>query len=129
MTYLFYSDWVIDYLLGKPAAVQVLEALRPDGLAINVVTYGELYQGVEDGRDPIAAEAAFRRFLYGTAILPIDEATARRFFRIRRDLRALGTPLEDPDLLVAATALHHDLTLVTRNCRHFARIPGLKLYP
>ena len=65
---------MIDYLLGKPAAVQVLEALRPDGLAINVVTYGEVYQGVEDGRDPVAAEAAFRRFLYGVATLPIDEA-------------------------------------------------------
>lgn len=36
--------------------------------------------------------------------------------------------LVDPDLLIAATALHHDLTLVTRNRKHFERIPGLDLY-
>jgi len=35
----------------------------------------------------------------------------------------------DFDILIAATALHHDLTLVTRNRRHFERIPNLALYP
>lgn len=34
----------------------------------------------------------------------------------------------DPDILIAATALYHDLTLVTRNQAHFQRIPDLKLY-
>lgn len=129
MTYLVDSDWVIDRLIGKPVAVQFIDALRVDGLAISVVTYGEVYQGVDDGRDPVAAEATFRAFLVGIEVLPIDGATARRFFRVRRDLRAQGTPLDDPDLLVAATALRHDLTLVTRNRRHFDRIRGLKVHP
>jgi tRNA(fMet)-specific endonuclease VapC len=35
--------------------------------------------------------------------------------------------IPDFDILIAATAIHHDLTLVTRNQKHLARIPGLKL--
>ena len=36
--------------------------------------------------------------------------------------------LADFDLHIAATALHHDLTLLTFNLRHFDRVPNLKLY-
>ncbi len=37
--------------------------------------------------------------------------------------------IPDADLFIAATALHHDLTLVTRNLKHFERVPGIRLYP
>lgn len=53
---------------------------------------------------------------------------AERFAEIRRDLGAEGTVLDLADLLIAATALHYDFTLVTRNRRHFARLPGIRLY-
>lgn len=51
-----------------------------------------------------------------------------RFAGIRGDLRRRGQLIPDLDLLIAATALHHDLTLLTRNVRHFDRIPELRLY-
>lgn len=55
------------------------------------------------------------------------------FARIRGELRAKGQLIGDLDLLIAATALHHDLSLLIRNTRHsgalWARIPDLKLYP
>jgi predicted nucleic acid-binding protein len=40
-----------------------------------------------------------------------------------------GTRLADADLQIAATALHHDLELVTGNLRHFGRIAGLRIRP
>jgi tRNA(fMet)-specific endonuclease VapC len=40
-----------------------------------------------------------------------------------------GRLISDMDLLIAATAMHHNLTLVTRNHRHFERVPNLRLYP
>ncbi|MGY2892958.1 PIN domain-containing protein [Deinococcus sp. UYEF24] len=46
---------------------------------------------------------------------------------IHHQLRVTGTLIEDADLPIAATALRHDATLVTRNIKHFQRIPGLKL--
>jgi predicted nucleic acid-binding protein len=51
-----------------------------------------------------------------------------RFGRIRGQLRRDGNLVGDMDLLIASTAIAHDLTLVTRNRRHFERIPGLELY-
>jgi predicted nucleic acid-binding protein len=52
----------------------------------------------------------------------------RRFARIRGGLRATGRVIGDSDILIAATAIEHRLSLVTRNRRHYDRIPGLTLY-
>jgi predicted nucleic acid-binding protein len=41
----------------------------------------------------------------------------------------MGPPLADADLQIAATALLHDLELVTGNVKHFKRVPGLKISP
>ena len=58
-------------------------------------------------------------------VLPVDEPVARRFGDVSAALRAAGTPLPTPDLLIAATALHHNLTMVTANRRDFDPVPGL----
>lgn len=129
MIYLVDSDWVIDRLLARPDAVQLLDALLDQGLAISVITYGEVYDGIDGSRDPATAEAAFNRFLKGVTLIDLDAPTLRLFAAIRSQLRRIGRPIGDLDLLIAATAIHHDLTLVTRNQRHFGRVPGLRLYP
>lgn len=59
--------------------------------------------------------------------MPLDRAIMRRFAQVRGDLRSKGQLIGDPDLLIAATALHYDLTLLTHNVRHFGRIAGLKV--
>ncbi len=64
-------------------------------------------------------------FLSGVVILGIDEDICRRFGRLRGSLRSAGQLVGDFDLLVAASALRHDLTLLTNNRRHFERIEGL----
>lgn len=57
-------------------------------------------------------------------ILPFDRAAAETFGRIRAELERTGTSLAEPDLRIGAIALARDLTVVTGNTRHFARIPG-----
>lgn len=128
MTYLIASDWVIDYLKGRLDATALLKGLRPHGIAISAATFGEVYQGVFYGTDRKNDETVLRRFLVGVRILPIDRYVARRFAITRGFLHSSGLGIDDLDTLIAATALYHDLTLVTRNLRHFQRIPGLKLY-
>ena len=129
MTALVDSDRVADWLRGRPAAVQLLKSLEPDGLAISLVTYGEVYEGIYYGRDPAGSERVFRQFLRAVDVLPLTRPIMRRFARLRGDLRRRGQLIGDPDLLIAATALHHDLTLVTGNRAHFQRIPDLRLHP
>ena len=128
MTYQIDTDWLADYLASKPAAVSLLTMLEPQGLAISLVTYGEIYEGIYFGRNPAAAEREFKQFLRRAPVLPLNRTIMRDFARLRGDLRRRGQIIMDPDILIAATALHFDRVLVTRNLRHFNRIPGLKLY-
>ena len=95
----------------------------------SALVVGELLRGLELRRmkDPAAAAALeqwVQRILesYRERILPVDQAVAERWAR-------LGIPDRLPvfDGLIAATALVHDLTLVTRNVRDMART-GVRLF-
>jgi tRNA(fMet)-specific endonuclease VapC len=128
VSYLIDSDWLIDAFVGVPAAVNLLARLRDEGLAVSIISYGELFEGALGAPDPQRELARFRRFLDRLALLPLDDAVMERFARIRADLRHRGQLIPDLDLLIAATALEHNLTLATRNLRHFQRIPDLRIH-
>jgi predicted nucleic acid-binding protein len=127
VTYLVDTDRVVEHLKGRPDAIELITRLAPEGLAISVIKFGEIYEGIHYGRDPKRSMAGFRQFLVGVRVLNVTQPIARRFAIIRGDLRSRGMIIAQPDILIAATAIHHDLTLVTGNRRHFARIPGLAL--
>ena len=57
--------------------------------------------------------------------LHVDAAVATAAADLGATLRRAGLPLETTDVMIAATALVHRLTVVTRNVRHFERVPGL----
>jgi predicted nucleic acid-binding protein len=106
----------------------LIDRLADDGLVVNIIVVGEIYEGLV--KDPRAEEhgAAFQLFLSGVDVLSPDETVAHRWAEIRAGLRSRGQLLPDNDLWIAATALARGLTLVSRNVRHFQRIEGLKLY-
>ena len=60
-------------------------------------------------------------------VLPASPAVFDRYARLRATLEKQGMRLDSFDLLIAATALEHNLILVTGNIKHFSRIPDLKL--
>lgn len=128
MNYLIDTDTTIDYLSGRPTATHLLQSLAPQQLAISAVTYGEVYEGIHYGRNPAQALRVFRAFLRGITVLPVTRRIAHQFGIIRGDLRNRGLTIGDDDTFIAATAMHHNLTLVTRNLRHFQRVPGLVMY-
>ena len=61
-------------------------------------------------------------------MIGLDELIAERFAEIRSLLRRQGQLISDFDILLAATALARDLTVLTYNSRHFERIPDLRIY-
>jgi tRNA(fMet)-specific endonuclease VapC len=128
MSYLIDSMWVMDALKGTPAARDLFARLTNESLAISLMTYGEVYEGIYYGPSRRVSEYGFRRFLRGVSVLAPNRSIMRRFALIRGDLRNRGELIGDPDIIIAATALHHNLTLVTENVRHFQRIAGLSLY-
>ena len=129
MNYLIDTDWIIDYLKGRQSAIQLLQTHAADNLAISLMTYGEVYEGIYFGPNRRVNDAGFRHLLRGIIVLSFNRRIMQRFARIRGDLRNRGEIIGDPDILIAATALHHNLVLMTQNRRHFQRVPGLLLYP
>ncbi len=128
MAYLLDADWVINALAGRRDTVEVLRRLSPEGIAISWVTVGEVYEGAFAFSNPQERLISFRRFLSPFRILSLDEPIVERFAETRFFLRRRGETIPDFDVLLGATALQYDLTVLTYNVRHLARIPFLKLY-
>ena len=127
MSYLLDTDWAIHCLHRVERVVTRLAELRPEGVSISIVSLAELYQGVFYATDPVGNERALRDFLAPIPVVPLDDETCRIFARERGRLKALGTPIGDFDLLIGATALRHNFTLLSNNRRHFERIAGLNI--
>jgi predicted nucleic acid-binding protein len=105
------SDVLIDHLRGHRRLNLVDSAWR-----ISIVTRCELFAGRN------MDEPSLRQTLNHIDELLIDRTIAESAGRIRRT-----TQLDVPDALIAATALQHRIPLMTRNLRHFERVPGLTL--
>ena len=127
ISYLLDTDWIIDYLNGLPGAVRRLDELKEQGLAISVVSLAELYEGIYYSTDPEGNERDLDDFLRGVTIIGIDVDTCKLFGRTRGRLRSTGRIVGDFDLLIGTIALHHNLTLLSNNRRHFELIEGLRL--
>ncbi|MGD9895190.1 MAG: type II toxin-antitoxin system VapC family toxin [Dehalococcoidia bacterium] len=127
MRYLADATWAIDFLANQPAAVALHPTLVRDGLALSVITYTEIWEGVlYTRRDPKAAERGLREFLRAVTILPYSRRVARRVALLRGVMRQRGQRIEHRalDILIAGTALSYDLTVVTSDT-DFDDIPGL----
>lgn len=112
----------------SPRAQHLLARLSDDGLAVSIIAVAELSEGAFGTPDPQATLDGFRAFLSDFAILPVTDPIVEQFARLRATLRRQGQRIPDMDLLIAATAIAEDLVLITRNVRHFARLPDLQLY-
>lgn len=127
MSSLIDTDLIIDGLNNQPHVLAGLEKLAETGVAVSIISLGELYEGAYRDSDPEPRLASMRQFVAGYQVLGLSEDAMLVFARERERLRRQGQLIPDLDLLIAETAVAHDLALVTRNTRHFARITGLQL--
>ena len=128
MRYLEDTDFLIDASGGNTSAVRTLYQLSDQGVAVSIVSHGELFEGAYGFPDPLPVLANYRLFLATYQQLPLTDRIMEVFARIRADLRRQGRLIPDLDLLIGATAIHDDLALLTRNLRHFQRVPDLTLH-
>jgi predicted nucleic acid-binding protein len=124
--YLVDSDICSKALRGRHESLtNVLNTMRQDGLAISVVTYGEVTEGVLFSRNRAVDQQLWRDFLAGFDIIDVTMEIAEVWADVRGSLRKQGNIVPDNDLLIASTALRFGMTVVTGNERHFGRVPGL----
>jgi len=125
--FLLDTDTIIYSLKGKDSVVQNLAAHQRDPLKISVISLMELYYGAYKSEKTKANLAKVRRIEKAFDIISVDFSVAETFGMIKSDLEFQGTPLDDFDLVIAASALAHNLILVTNNEKHFRRVEGLEL--
>ncbi len=103
------------------------QKLLPGEAALSVITFGELLYGAEKSEQRVAALERLRELVHFLPALPLPEAAAERYGKIRADLESKGEMIGNNDLWIAAHALAAGLTLVTNNEREFRRVRGLRV--
>lgn len=103
-------------------AHQFLESHREARLCVTLTTAGEIAAGLgPDDRE------RWDDLLRGFRVLPMGPDVCWRYGRLFRYLKENGLLIGTNDLWIAATALVHELPLVTRNADHFRRVPELRV--
>lgn len=116
------SDVLIWHLRGYPQAAHRLDQLA--AFILSAVSYLELLQGMRNQAELAAVRKMLQR--RKASILPVTAAITQRAIVLMEEL-TLSHGLQLADALIAATALEHDLTLLTGNTRHFAAIAQFKI--
>lgn len=126
MSFLVDTDHVSAHLRSRrPATAKFMQ--YAGRLNVSAVTLAELKTWIYRASTPDKLREGFAQLVPDLVSLPVDDAVAEVFGQLGASFRDRGVTLPTPDLLIAATALVHDLTLVTGNTRHFAGIPDLRM--
>jgi tRNA(fMet)-specific endonuclease VapC len=96
------------------------------GFTISVITKYEIERGLK-ARSALKQQAVFEELCRRSVVVPVDNDVADRASSIYAHLVSRGELIGDADILIAATAIVHQIGLVTNNRRHFDRVPGLQV--
>jgi predicted nucleic acid-binding protein len=124
-TYLLDTSVIIDALNGKRKRAQLFKELLQQGhlLACCPINVTEVYAGLRAHE-----EMRTRQLLESLQYFPIDWPVARLAGLLKRDYAQKGVTLATTDVTVAAVAIHHQLTLITDNRKHYP-MKEVNLYP
>jgi tRNA(fMet)-specific endonuclease VapC len=126
--YLLDTNVCIRLLNGTSARLaERLRATPPSEVRLSSIVKAELFYGGRHSARVADNLRLLSRFFAAIPSVPFDDACAEEYGIIRSELSRSGRPIGPNDLLIAATARAHGLTLVTRNPREFSRIPSLEI--
>lgn len=123
--YLIDSDILIDFLNNRTEAIKLLIRLEESEMAISAITFAEILEGLVGDRKKYPS---VKKGLGKLSVLVVDTDIAEKFASVRARLRKAGQLIDNMDIFIAATAMFHNLVLVTNNMKHFERIKGLKIF-
>lgn len=127
MSYLIDTDILIYSINGVEAVNDMFAQKRHEPKSISVVTYGELFYGARKSTRAEKNLARIRRIAELFPIINVTPAIMETYGEYKAILSKSGKVIDDMDLLIAATAISHNLVLVTNNEKHFSRIEELEI--
>ena len=127
MRYLLDTYVISDFIKNEPGTQTRLKQTPPTAIGISIITVMELYYGlVLNLQRAQKVESTIAQFLAAITIIPFTQPEAQQAAQIRARLKIQGQPIGPYDILIAATALEHQLIMVTANQREFDRVFGLQ---
>jgi tRNA(fMet)-specific endonuclease VapC len=127
MPYLIDTDILVNSIRGNEKIAKRISEVGSVPKAISIVSYGELLYGAKKSLQREKNCSIVYRIAEIFPIVGITRATIEAFTELKVVLDERGERIEDFDLLIAATALSLNYTLVTNNTKHFQRIGGLQI--
>ena len=124
--YLLDTNVCVEFFKKNSRVGQRLEQLESGQLYISVITLAELKYGAQKSDRQQHHLNLIQSFLDEVEVLSID-TSIDTFASEKARLSKAGSLVDNFDLLIGATAIHHNLTLVTNNTQHFQRIQGIQL--
>ena len=126
MAYLIDTDIIIFALRKDKSVLIKFEENKNIPISISMITYAELIFGAKRSQNEQQNMIKVRHIRELYPIEDLNEGVMEVFADIKAKMFNNGIRIEDMDLLIAATAIYNDLTLVTNNTKHFENVPMLK---
>ncbi|MEA5528521.1 type II toxin-antitoxin system VapC family toxin [Dolichospermum sp. UHCC 0684] len=128
MAYLLDTCVVSDFVKGEQNTLNQLKSISPTDLFISSLTVMEIKYGLAiNPAKAIKIQPLIETFLISITVLNFTSQEAEKAAEIRSILKIAGSPIGSYDVLIAATALSHNLMIVTSNVREFQRVPNLQI--
>lgn len=124
--YLIDTNICIYFIKGKFDLDKKFKKVKNENCYISEISLAELMFGVENSQNKETNKIVLNNFLSGIKILPIFHSI-EFYAREKARLRKTGKTIDDFDLLIGATAVIHNMIMVTNNTSHFENIKGIKL--
>lgn len=128
--YLFDTDILSNLVKKKPSPylIERLRGIPQDKQYISSITIGEIVYGAfkSDQKEKYLIQVK-DKLIPLVQLIPFDKKEAFAYGEIRSILEKNGTPVNDTDLMIAATAVANNLVLITGNESHFSRIENIRV--
>ena len=124
INYLLDTDMCIFFINGKFGLKEKMQAVGKQRLFISEITIAELKFGAENSQKVESNRRTVDKFVKASQVIPIA-GSIDIYAKEKARLRKQGTPIDDFDLLIGATAISNKMTLLTRNKKHFKRMNNL----
>ncbi|MBU0628378.1 MAG: type II toxin-antitoxin system VapC family toxin [Nanoarchaeota archaeon] len=125
--YLLDTDIIIDFLNNDSSITKEIEKKANQPMFISSLTLCELYRGAFLSTNPEEEQKNIFNLIASTEFLSLDKEACRIFGKNNAYLSKIGKMTQEVDLMISSIAISKELTLVTRNKKHFENIPGLKM--
>jgi len=116
------TSFLIDLFKGDPAAKRLAESIQESLLSTTSISVYEIYQGIR-----VKEMSDIEKLFAELTVYALNDVSAKRAGLLYQSLREEGKSIDPEDCMIAAIALEHGKSIVTKNKKHFSRINGLEI--